>query len=115
MLARDRWLEILSRCVSPEVEPPIRRKSRRYGLRFGVVRLHYKEDGTPRTLTASLLQVSADGLMARSHTPIPLSIPVWIEVTLEDDTFALLGQVAHSTQTVGGYKIGIHLRFPEQE
>jgi len=36
-----------------------------------------------------------------------------MEVTLEGGAFTLVGHVTHSTQTVGGYKIGVQLEFPE--
>ncbi len=114
-LPRDRWLEILSRCVRPEVEPPVRRKSRRYGVEFGVARLLYQEDDVPVERTAPLRDISPDGLMVKSHKRIRVGTPVWLTVTLEDTTFALVGRVAHSTQTVGGYKVGIQLHFPEEE
>jgi hypothetical protein len=112
-LSRDRWLEILSRHVSPEIEPPIRRKSRRYGVELGIVCLLYREDGLPRARTASVLQISAGGLMIKTHKPIRPFTSVWMEVMLNGDAFTLIGEVTHSTQTVGGYKIGIQLEFPE--
>jgi hypothetical protein len=114
-LPRDRWLEILSRCVSPEIEPPVRRKSRRYGVESGVVRLLYQDEGVPVERTAPLREISTDGLMVKSHRRMQVGTAVWMTVTLENATFALVGRVAHSTQTVGGYKIGIRLTFPEDE
>lgn len=114
-LSRDRWLEIFSRHISPDVEPAIRRKSRRYGLEFGVARLQYLEDGTPLNRTVPLLQISAEGLMVKSRKPIQAYTPLRMEVTLDDDTFALNGRVLHCTQTVGSYKVGIELRFPDED
>ena len=112
-ISRERWQEILSHYVIPEVEPPIRRKTRRYGVEFGVVRLLYEEDGDSTDRTVSLLQASAEGMMVKSHKPINARIQLRMDVTLENDTVALGGQVSHCTQTVGGYKVGIELEFSD--
>ena len=111
-VAHGRWLEIVSRYVSPETEPPVRRKYRRYGM-VGVAQLSYQEDARPLTCTLSVLQISAEGLMLRSHKALPVGTPVQMEVTLEDEPLPLVGWVRHTTQTVGGYKIGVELQFPE--
>jgi hypothetical protein len=112
-LTEAEWLEALARCVTPEVEPPVRRDHRRYGVDFGLARLSYTRDGVPLTRTAPLLQISAEGLMVQIQEPIRVYTPLRLEVILGDETFALTGQVAHSTQTVGGYKVGIQLLFPD--
>jgi hypothetical protein len=111
-LTRERWLQVLSDYATAEVEPPVRRHSRRYGIEFGVVRLLYEEDGVMRDRTATLLQVSADGMMLKISKPIRNSTMLRMEITLDEHMFALRGEVAHSTQTVGGYKVGVTLHFP---
>ena len=112
-ISRERWQEILSHYVTPEIEPPIRRKSRRHGVEFGVVRLQYQEDGESTDRTVSLLQVSDEGVMVKSHKPIKARIQLRMNITLENDTVSLSGQVSHCTQTVGGYKVGIELEFSD--
>lgn len=110
-ISRERWQRILTRYVTPEFEPPIRRHSRRHGVEFGVVRLQYQENGESIDRTVTLLQVSEGGVMVRSHKPIKSRIRLRMDITLENDTVSLSGQVSHCTQTVGGYKVGIELSF----
>ena len=62
-----------------------------------------------------LVYASQEGVMVKNRGRIPARTPVWMEITLADDVFALLGQVAHCTQTVGGYKVGIELQFPDED
>ena len=114
-LSRDRWLEVLADHVTPETEPPIRRMSDRSRVEFGVARLLYREDGVAVDRTITLLQVSAEGLMAKSPKPVPGATRLRVEVTLGDSVLALIGQVAHCTQTVGSYKVGIQLVFPAEQ
>lgn len=113
-LSRRRWLGILSKHVTSEIEPPIRRGSRRYGIEFGAARLRYQQDGESIDRTVQLLQISAAGVMVKNRGRVQPHTPVWMEITLADDVFSLLGQVAHCTQTVGGYKVGIELQFPDE-
>jgi hypothetical protein len=112
-VSRERWQEILSQYVTPEIEPPIRRKTRRYGVEFGVVRLLYEENGDSAERIVSLLQASTDGMMIKNHKPIRTRTRLCMELTLGDDTVSLRGHVAHCTQTVGGYKVGIELEFAD--
>ena len=111
---RDGWLEILSRHASPQIGPTIRRRTRRHNVEFGVVRLVYQCNGKARDYTVSLLGISADGLMVRNHTYMQVDTPLRMEVTFDNDSVALNGRVAHCTETVGAYKIGIRLQFADQ-
>jgi hypothetical protein len=62
---------------------------------------------------AAVLQVSDDGLMVRCHHQIPIHTPVAIDARVGDAAVSLAGVVRHCTQTVGAYKIGIELFFPD--
>ena len=72
-------------------------------------------DTQPMTIVSTIIEVSPEGLMVRSHWDIPLKHKLTILVTLGDDTVPLLGQAVHCTGTVSGYKVGIHLQFDDRE
>jgi hypothetical protein len=113
LITREGWLYILSRHVSPQSEPHIKRTSQRHDVESGLARLVYQSDGTLHDYTLSLLQISADGLTVRNHKPIRVGTPVQVEVMLDDDSVALTGRVMHCTETIGAYKLGVRLQFPE--
>jgi hypothetical protein len=110
----DIWLRILARHANARVEPRIKRKSQRYRVEFGVVQLFYECSGRTRDYTASLLQISAHGMMIRNHTRIAVGTPLRMKVTLDRAPVTLNGRVAHCTETVGAFKIGIRLQFEDR-
>ena len=112
-LSRVAWQELLSCCVSaPEFEPPIRRHARRYGIQLGAWRLMYQAGRRLTALRVRLANAAADGVMLLSHADVPDNIPVLLTFTGDRDAeYELVGQVVHCTSTVGGYKVGVRLRF----
>lgn len=110
---RERWLEILSSQGLLEV-PEHRRQHPRHDIELGAVALAFDELGAPALRTGILLNASAVGLMTKQHKPIRTGTPVQMEVTLDDKSFLLKGRIVHSTQTIGGFKVGIELEFPSQ-
>lgn len=109
---RQRWQEILSHCAELEKRGP-RRSDERRCVEFGAVRLVFEQDGTPVMRYGRLLNASEEGLMVKQYRDIPSAMPVRIEVTIGDESFTLRGEVAHCTQTIGGFKVGIELQFTD--
>jgi hypothetical protein len=80
-----------------------------------MVKLTFEEGGAPIVRTGSLLNASDSGLMVKQHKEIPCYTKVQIELTVGDEVLALTGRVAHATQTVSGFKVGIELQFPDRQ
>lgn len=116
---RSKWCDLIDRTFAAESEPPVRREARRYSVEFGEVRMVFvleDENGDPtgpQAISTPLMQVASDGLMVRGHREIPIGTQMAMEVAFEGVEVVLLGKIAHCTNTVGGYKIGISLEFPE--
>lgn len=107
---RQRWLQIVACFGGCDAENDPRRATVRHSAQ-GYVTLAYDDDGTPHSRMINLLEVSAEGITAKGSNEMPLETPVVVEFMVEgeEDVFRLNGLVAHCTQTVGGYKIGITL------
>lgn len=116
-ITRDDWEQIVARHAMNEEEPPIRRGDRRHAVDYGTAKLVFMQDtlGRLRTIvrTTPLLQISREGMMVKSHADVPVDAVVGLRVELGEDSFALLGRVVHSTQTLAGYKVGLQLAFLE--
>lgn len=113
VIERNRWCDVIAQHVQPELEPPVRRRARRYGIEFGLARLRDPNASASVPCTATVLQVSEFGLMLRNHEELAKGAEIWIEVLLGDETCSLYGVVRHCTETIGGYKIGVELFFPD--
>ncbi len=110
---RQRWTELLAQLGESE-KPDYRRSNQRSYVQFGAAKLSFDdEQGTPVVRTGRLLNASDDGLMVKQYESIPDETELRVEATIGDEVFALTGRVIHATQTVGGFKIGIELRFTD--
>lgn len=109
---RQRWREVLSPYADPE-ESGHRRNDERYYIALGSVKLVFEENGAPVERTGRVLNASDGGLMIKQYQDIPSNTQLQIEATIGEESFALAGRVAHCTQTVGGFKVGIELEFPD--
>ena len=113
-ITREQWLQMIAPYVTTEPEPGVRRAQRRYNVEGMVAVAPINAAGSQTAVrTVSLLQLSDDGIMVRSHTDLPLDTIVGMQVYIEDHIFTVLGRVMHCTDTVGGYKIGIQLAFTD--
>ncbi len=115
LLTRQQWIDFLARHTEGRSEPLLRRRSPRYTIPHGVIRLSYPQDRRVVVETTSLLQVSEVGLTIKTRKEVPMDAEVRVEALMEDQPFALNGVVIHSTQTIGGFKTGVKLRFADAE
>jgi hypothetical protein len=117
ILSRKQWVDALRRHVCAEVEPVVRRSEPRFDVVIGGCRLMYQDPGGAAAVTAAtLIQVSASGAMLRIHVEVPVGQLVSLECPLYAEGAAVNGVVAHTTSTVGAYKVGLELRFaPESD
>jgi hypothetical protein len=114
-LSHVAWQELLACSVgAPEFEPPIRRRSRRYGVRLGAWRMFYQDGHKLVELRVKLANAALEGVMLLSHEAVPEDIPAVLAFTADDDDeHRLVGEIVHCTSTVGGYKVGVRLHFPD--
>jgi hypothetical protein len=117
MLSREAWTDLLTHgSRAPEVEPPVRRRSRRYGaaaLGTGWRILHQKGHKALE-LRGKLTNASAEGVMLFCRSEVPRHAPVLVAFTsFAGDECAVGGEVRHCTGTVGGYKVGVQLHFSD--
>jgi len=110
-LTYEAWSELLSRHAAPDLDLPLRRKHQRLPVRMGIVKLSRVGETKPLVHTISLLDVSTEGLTVKTEAVVPVRAWVRVEGAVMYDRFVLIGQVVHSTLSVGGYKTGIQLQF----
>ena len=91
-----------------------RRREARHIAPLGTARLAYEQAGLPELQTGKVLNISDHGAMIVTRQEIPEHAVLMMKISLGEDAFLLVGRVMHSTQTVGGYKIGIKLDFPAE-
>ena len=105
-----RWVELISTLGEPEVEPKFRRTHRRYPCN-GEIKVRFATDEGMKQRTWSLIQVSSEGITAIAPEEVPDRFRIDIEWHREDEIIMLSGRIVHCTQTIGGYKIGVKLKF----
>lgn len=112
LTSRDEWLKFVSATSLSEMEPKVRRTTRRYPC-DGEIKVTGEIDGEPFRGTWDLIQVSMTGISARASREVPDRMKVALRCRWGSQDLSLRGRVMHSTQTVGGYKVGIRLDFPD--
>ena len=109
-LTRNEWCDIVANIVKPETEPPIRRSCRRYTM-DGEARGTWRDAKRAYKRTWRVLEISTGGLTLKSYDAVPIDTDIELVVNLNGIPFALRGRIMHSTQTLGGYKLGVQLLF----
>ncbi len=109
---RQRWREILDQ-YAESGRSDHRRTNERHYLELGSVKLTYEEGDAPVVRAGRLLNASDSGLMVKQYQDILPKTELQIEAAIGDEAFTLTGHVVHCTQTLGGFKIGIELQFPD--
>lgn len=110
---RRRWREVISRYADSE-DPEYRRSDQRSYVQDSAVKLSFSDrQGTRVERAVVLLNVSESGLMIKQPQNIAVRTKVQVDVTIGEARFVLWGCVAHVTQTIGGFKIGIELQFAD--
>ena len=104
------WKRFLKRTVAPEHKSDIQRAEPRYPL-SGETKVSFEDADETSVRRLALLNGSQDGLTTKGQTPIALDTQVVLEMNPEGTPFTIHGRIIHCTETVGGYKIGIELRF----
>lgn len=104
------WKRFLQRTVAPESKSDVQRSTPRYALP-GDIKVTFEGAGEKSVRRLALLNASAEGLTTKGQTPIAIDVEVVVELNPEGTPFAVRGRIAHCTETLGGFKIGIELRF----
>lgn len=115
-ITRAEWERVVARHDLHRIRTGWRRRNARYQTTHGEAKLVFElpvgKRRVPIVRTTAVLEISAKGVAVRSHQPIPTGTGVGIELNLEGVPVILVGNVVHSTLSVGGYQVGIELRFP---
>jgi len=111
-MSRALWQAILNSSVTSEFEPKIRRAFRRYHIQ-GDATLLFDDDEGPCKRVFRLINVSLEGIMGTTTTPVPSGVACRIRMPIDDQALELTGRVVHCTGSLSGCKVGIHLTFPE--
>ena len=106
------WAALVARNVQMDLQMLSKRKSARYDVAFGHVTVYFREEPRPH-FSATLLQVSLEGLMLRTFERIPRGTVVALHIFVGDDECVVHAESMHSTDTVSGYKIGFRLQFSD--
>ena len=110
--SRSKWQEIIASCCSDETDE-YRRGDERRPASSAAVRLAFHSNGRPVQQTSRILNVSPSGLMIRHNQRLDSGTSMVLQADLHGEAILLHGRVVHCTSTVGGYKIGIELRFAD--
>lgn len=114
---REQWARALHQLELIPTEEDFRRRTPRYGVVYGEVRIEFHPHNDPAQplvrRSAPVYDISVDGLMARCLKPIAPHTRVLLHIAIGQEQAALRGVVRHSTQTIGGYRVGIELLFDE--
>ncbi len=111
-LTQAEWITRINEFTEPEPELSRRREEpRALMIPPAPVKLTLVIDEEPIVVRGTLHNVSASGLMVKTSRRLPAQTPLWVEVWIADEKVSLAGQVIHTAQTVGGFKVGIELRF----
>jgi len=94
-----------------EVTPEHRRQDRRRYTPLGSARLVFKQDGRPQVRGGKVLNVSSRGMLVWQREDINWGTKVVVQARLGETDTLLFGHVAHCTETVGGFKVGVELQF----
>lgn len=121
---KARWKQVLTNFNALDPEWGKKRQSARAHVdpvTFAEIKITYwlapegQESGVPGrdpiVRTLPLLQISDDGITAKSYALLPVNLPVRIELWLGEDHLFLKGRVRHCTGTFDGFKLGLQLIF----
>lgn len=111
---QQHWLEVVARHDQLR-DPGHRRSEPRRVAPIGTVRLAFEDAGCPLVHSGKVLNVSGAGVMVSARHEIPAGTMMMMQMVLDGEAYLLVGRVVHSTQTVGGFKVGIELEFAEHE
>ncbi len=109
--SRQQWESLVAHHPA-QPSPEHRRHESRRHTEIGTVELVYKAGGRAVQRTGKLLNISLGGLLIREQEHLDCGTKMLIQARLDQRELLLVGQVAHCTETVGGYKVGIELLFP---
>lgn len=112
-VSSDYWRRFLARTVAPHSERDARRAVRRYPFAMPG-QLLFTQGDRERREDFAIIQVSVVGMMGVIREEIPWHEKVSIEINPEGTPLLLWGRARHCTATIGGYKLGIELRFADK-
>ena len=116
LMTRQDWDDIVQQCGHSEPGPLVRRSDARLDLTNQaevVCKRVCDPEGRALAQYATVIQASSRGCTLRTDREVPMGQMVTIELRHRGVDYLLKGIVAHSTGTVGGFKTGNKLRFPE--
>jgi hypothetical protein len=91
--------------------PEHRRQQRRRNTAIGTVQAVFKQEGRLHVRAGKVLNVSPRGVLVLQREDVSWGTKVVLQVRLGNTEALLFGKVAHCTETVGGFKVGVELRF----
>ena len=117
---REEWLEIIEnnqldrRSERRRTQPRIPVPPRQISLAFELAGRPVKElAGRPVKDNGTIVNISSGGIMFKRSRPIRDGLHVVLRVQLPEGLALLHGDIAHCTQTMGGYHIGVELMFDD--
>ncbi|HWL95642.1 MAG TPA: PilZ domain-containing protein [Phycisphaerae bacterium] len=107
---RGEWIAFVAMLNAPLSRREPHRGEERSPFQLEVLIVMEDEGQTVRRRLA-LLNVSKNGMMVKGDTEMEIGKAVLVEVNKEGTPFHVVGVIRHCTQTLGGFKIGVHLNF----
>ncbi len=110
LLTEADWTQLLSGMVDPDLKKDYRRRTQRFAVNWDA-KCTFTDEGQILSRHGLVLDTSVEGLTIRTQFEINADMIVRIEINPEGTPFLLKGRVIHCTETIGGFKIGLHLMF----
>ena len=112
-VTRAAWGAWIAQVPPGERETGVKRRDLRRAIAAGPIQVRYAAEGRACRQACWVLEVSAHGLTLRAPRSVPEGAFVDVWWPDEAQMLRLRGDVAHCTETVGGYKLGVKLDLPE--
>lgn len=113
-VSQAEWASVIEAIASSSSLPEHRRHELRHVMNFGLAILTYDDPSTGRPhrdTGVAVIDLSLTGMMLRARHDLPRHTPIEIDLDLWEWRGYLRGEVAHCTQSLSGYKLGIELNF----
>jgi hypothetical protein len=113
MTTRTAWTRLVNR-IPADGQPGPRRKHRRRSVLAGTVELNFEQDSRPVVRSGRLLNISKDGVSVKLPEKVDVRTPVITCLSFGGHDALLAGDVIYCTETAGGCRVGIQLRFENE-
>ena len=113
-ISQAEWQSIVTSIASNSADhDPRRNNPREPFTNYEDVKLNILIAGVIEHYVARITELSLGGVTCWTEREVPERVKVMFQFHPDQNPVRLRGRIVHCTQTIGGYKVGIELEFPE--